>query len=711
MKKDDGIVKKTQEALHDKVVPAAREGLEKGSTIVSGILKDTGKKAGELVEAAGEKTREVGKALGERSERVLPNKNDSIRHFKKEAESLGHKAGKVKDQIVENSKETAESAIEFAKHKTGRVKKDVSSNADLAVKKADKIIHPGKGKKIVRNAAGIVVLAAAAAAGYAYYKKRLEEDEAIKAEFSEKMKKWNELEGDELADAGNEHPVRMKVRPGRVYQLSKNALLGEDIIVNISASHEGFTEFNPDDLSEPVNTVEEFRKKAGVIAGKTSEKAREVAEKTGEKAREVAEKTGEKAKEVVTKTSEKARQAAGTVSDKAKGVYHAASDKVEEVYEDASDRVEEVYEDSSDKIEELKGQDLEIRHEKKQSFGADDIPRFRNEPKDTWQSVGSSSDEVKETKDLEEGSTENSWRTEEEIDEVSRHTDKNIPESNDSWQVDEEIGVAEPDSLDNGWETVDPGSDMQENKMESDDSDKTPEDDLWEKDESGFEEDWLSDNEDPLGENISWDEDESVLMQKTEDLRRKGAEGYRLVKDKVTEAKDFVVDKYHEMKAEDEDEFESELFNEEFQVTIHNRGNKDYFFSPMLIQRYNSRKRVTTPVPAHEEGTTLEQRIIKPGETYSGRIVLKKTYSDDALIMFEDLLMKNSVAILLEEELDDDFLMEEGRDLNDDLLFEGIEGDLEDYEFADEEMTQLDDLDIEETEELDFDYTDDEPIV
>lgn len=713
MKKDDGLIKKTQDTLHDKVVPAAREGLDKGTTYVSGLLKDTGKKAGELVEAAGEKTRDVGKALGERSEKILPDKNDAFKHFRKEADAVGKKAARLKDDLTSQAKDKTEAAVEFTKRKSDRASREVSKAADKVAVKADKAQNGRRTrKKVVRTAAGAVVLAAAAAGAYAYYKKRLEEDEAIKAEFSEKMKKWNELEGDALAEAGSERPMKMKVRPTRVYMLNNNALLGDDIVVNITEPEEAMAEFNPDEVAEPVNTMEEFRRKAGEIAGRTGEKARQVA---------------------------------GTVGGKAKEVYQTAADKAEEAYQTAAEKAEEVYHSAADKAGDLKDQlgenQFEIRDGAK-GFGAEDTPRFRNESRDTWQPVEGIVKDVREkTDDMAENTTEDAWRVEEEIAEVPRHTDETVrqegaAQSPDAgWKQDIEPGTVKADSnvtreADENWK-LDPAlkdepghpdkdgkqlpddssGELKENKMETDDGDTTPSDNLWEKEDLGG--DTSGSSSDPLGENISWDDDESVLMQRTEELRRKGAEGFRTVKEKVAEAKDFVVDKYHEMKPEEEPETETDFFNEEYHVTIHNRGNKDYFFSPMLIQRYNSQKRMTTPVPAHEDGTTLEQRIIKPGETYTGKLVLKMTLQDDALIMFEDMLMKNSVAILLEEELDDQFLFDESRDLDDDLLFEGIEGDLEDYEFADEDMTalDLDELDIEEAEELDFDLSDDEPTV
>ncbi len=593
--KDDGIVKKTQEAINEKVVPAAKEGLEsaqellgKGANFLGDVLKEAGKKTEQAVEVAGEKTKAVredaGKTLEKTQERLIANKNDAYNYFKKNVNSKMNEAGKAVETLKSEAAAKKEEAVEFAKTKAG---------------KPTEIVKARKGKKVVKTAAGFAVLAAAAAGAYAYYKNRLEQDENVKAEFSEKMKKWNELEGEDLINAGKEAPARMHVRPTKIYPVGKNALLGEDIVVNIALAGEELAEFNPDDAAEPINPMEEIRRKAERAAGTAGETAKKVA---------------------------------GTVGEKAREVYHKASEKAEELKEIAEEKRDELKQTAEDFLNENKDLD-------------DAAQNLKDKAEDIGEAAGNAAEDLK-----------------------------------------------------------DKAEDLFENKMEYNPDGEKAEDnpaDMPDNLESSSEYD---------GETISWQEDESVLMQKTEELRNKTAEGFNVLKDKVTSAKDFVADKMNQMKPEEPEEIPEEFYTEEYDVTIHNRGNKDYFFSPMLIQRYNSKKRVTTPVPAHEEGTTLEQRIIKPGETYSGKIVLRKTVFDDAVIMFEDMLMKNSVAILLADELDDQFLMDESLELRDDLLFEGIDDDLEDYEFATDEAEnlELEDLEIEEAEELDFDFADED---
>lgn len=599
--KDEGIVKKTQEAINEKVVPAAKEGLEtaqellgKGANFVGELLKEAGKKTEQVMEAAGEKTKEVtadaGKTFEKTQEKLIANKNDAFNYFKKNVDTRLHRAEKAAEDLKQEAAARKDQAVEFTKSKASQ---------------APDLVKAKKGKTVVKTAAGVAVLAAAAAAAYTYYKNRKEQDEAVKAEFSEKMKKWNELEGEELVNAAMEKPVSMHVRPTKIYPIGKNALLGEDIVVNISAPGE-FTEFNPDDVAEPLNPVEEIRKKAEQVAATAGETAKKVA---------------------------------GTVGEKAKEAYQKASEKAEELKELAEEKRNELKQTAEDLLADNKG------------FG-DVVDNVEDKLEEAGDVVA---DKVEDVKDKAE-------------------------------------------------DVVDKAEDVLENKMESDPGEALNAEGLADKP------DFLSEADESKARQIAWEEDESVLMQKTEELRNKTAEGFNLLKEKVTEAKDFVVDKVNKLKPEELEEIPEEFFTEEYKVTIHNRGNKDYFFSPMLIQRYNSKKRVTTPVPAHEAETTLEQRIIKPGETYSGTLVLRKTIFDDAVIMFEDMLMKNSVAILLADEMDEQFLLDESLELRDDLLFEGIDDDLEDYEFAQDEAAELelDDLEIEEAEELDFDFSDED---
>lgn len=645
--KDEGIVKKTQEAINEKVMPAAREGLEsaqelieKGASLVGELLKDAGKKTEKVSEAAGELTRTVRKdaeeVLGRTGEKLVATKNDAFAHFRKSAEDASEEAHRVREDVRKDVQAKSREAVDFTKTKAAQVGAGT----------------PHKGRKVVKSAAGVAVLAAAAAGAYAYYRNRQDKDEAIKAEFSEKMKKWNEMGEAELGEAEAEIPTRMHVRPTRIYRLGQNAQLGDDIIVNVTWPGEELSQFNPDEVSEAINPMEELRKRA--------ESAMDSA---GETARRVAGTVGEKAREAVAVATEKAEEA-----------YAVAQEKAGEVRTRLAERRQEGEALIQDNEEGLDEMERDVREGFREAKRAPEHFNTAETARKSMEMPGEASPE-----DLKDFSEDDLLAPVEGVQQLSRDLDESLDEAKQSI------------------------SDELENKLETPPGDKTVEDDVVENDVV---------NDYDL-QHITWEDDESVLMQKTENLRNKTQEGFQTLKEKFLEARDYLEERVNRAKPEPAEETEEELYAEELQITVHNRGNKDYFFSPMLIQRYNSSRRETTPVPAHEQGTTLEQRIIKPGETYQGTLVLRKTDSDDAIIMFEDMLMKSSVAILLDEDLDDLFLEDESYDRQDDLLFEGIEGDLEDYDFADEDGLDLDldDLDVEETEELSFDYSEDDPKV
>lgn len=645
--KDEGIVKKTQEAINEKVMPAAREGLEsaqelleKGASLVGELIKDAGKKTEKVSEAAGELTRTVRKdaeeVLGRTGEKLVATKNDAFAHFRKSAEEASEEVHRVRDDVRKDVRAKSREAVDFTKTKAAQVGAET----------------PRRGRKVVKSAAGVAVLAAAAAGAYAYYRNRQEKDEAIKAEFSEKMKKWNEMGDAELVNAEAEIPARMHVRPTRIYRVGQNAQLGDDIIVNVTWPGEELAQFNPDEVSEAINPVEELRKRA--------ESAMDTA---GETARRVAGTVGEKAREAVAVATEKAEEA-----------YAVAQEKAEEVRTRLAERRQDGEAMIQDNEEGLDDMERDIRQGFKEAKRA---PEHFNTAETARQSMKMPTEARPE--DLKDFSEEDLLAPEDGLQQLSHDLEEGLEDAKQAV------------------------SDELENKLETPPGDESVQDDVVENDVV---------NEYDL-EHITWEDDESVLMQKTENLRNKTQEGFLTLKEKFLEARDYLEERVNRAKPEPAEETEEELYAEELQITVHNRGNKDYFFSPMLIQRYNSSRRETTPVPAHEVGTTLEQRIIKPGETYQGTLVLRKTDSDDAIIMFEDMLMKSSVAILLDEDLDDLFLEEETYDRQDDLLFEGIEGDLEDYDFADEDGLDLDldDLDVEEAEELSFDYSEDDPKV
>jgi len=113
----------------------------------------------------------------------------------------------------------------------------------------------------------------------------------------------------------------------------------------------------------------------------------------------------------------------------------------------------------------------------------------------------------------------------------------------------------------------------------------------------------------------------------------------------------------------------------EYKVTIHNKGEEDYTFNPMQLQLYDLMKRSVYLVPKHAEGTTLGRVVVKPGETYTGKLFVKKNMGKkQGILFFDDLSLSHSVLFLGEGE--------ETVEVDTDLVLD------EDYLYADEEVLE-----------------------
>lgn len=704
MKKNDGIVKKTQDVVDDVVAPKAKEGinnagqlLSKGVEAVGGFLKEAGKKteefgknrakgdlvgdAGKAAEKVGEKAKEV-KANAEDafqkvSEKIIETKNDAFDRFNKQADKTKDKADKTVAQVQDKAQDVKEDLTGFAKTS--------SRKAEGIVADQTSALRKGKPKhKVLKGAAGVAVAAAAAAGAYTYYKAKKDQDEKIKADFSERMKRWNDLSGEDLDNARQEAKEKMPVRPGRTYRYGKNALLGEDIVVSIVPAGEEIHAFNPENIGQPVNPMEEIRNRAQILADQAGSKAKTVAANVAEKAKEVGAKAkdvasdlGAKAKESTGDLGSKARNVADDLGHKAKEVGAKAKDVAGDLGEKARHGVEEVKEKVGDKVEESK-----LTNQKPPAELTDDSFTYKPEIDPDQSGYEAEGPTVK-------------------VDDESL-LDEDLKAEVETMEEGDEV-IMEAEVIEDDFESnpMESNGDRTEDRIvenQGGDDPATAESQIGHDGEGVS---WVEDsvNQVQAGqkEDIQWEEDESVLMQKTEGLRKKTSEGMHILREKFEEAKAFIQERMERKEAPQADE--EELTAKEYQVTIHNRGNKDYFFSPALLQRYNSAKRLASPVPTHEEGTTLEQRIIKPGETYTGTLVLNQADQDDAIIMFEDMLMKNSVAVLMTEDLDDEFLVDESTDMNDDLLFEDFNDDPSEYEFVEEEPTVIEEDLIEDPQE------------
>lgn len=534
-----------------------------------------------------------------------------------------------------------------------------------------------------------VAFATAAAAGaYILYQRKKVQDDKVKAEFSEKMKKWNELNEEDLTKAKSEEAKAMNVRPGRVYGIGKNALLGEDIIVNISSADKEI-EFNPEEEAVPVDRFEELKKKGQEFAKAAAIRAKELSKEMGDKAQEYREAIEKKAEEI----AKKAKESAEDLDEAAEDIKDDAVEVIQDKAEEVSDKAEEIKEDVSDKLENNNESDgkevLDNIVEKAKDLGEnlqDKVEDLKDKAEDAGllekaKNIGEAlKDKFDDLKDKAEGS---------EILDKAKDFGENIEDKFEDLEEKAKgsgiLGGAfkKLDEIKAKDIVEDLKDGKLDNKMESDGKEVV--DDIVEKAQDKVEDvkdaaevaaEEAKEGFKEFSDNIKWEDDESVLVQKGEELLNIAKEKLEVIKEKFGQVSDSINERIDEYKREKELPEEPEItYAEEYNVVIHNKGNKDYFFSPMLIQRYNSKKKQTIPTPYHEHGTTLEQKIIRPGETYTGKIVINKSADDDAIIMFEDMLMRNSIAIKLEEDLSDDFLDEKEVQFVDELLFNDVEKD------------------------------------
>lgn len=583
MKKDD-LFKKTQDT--------AQNLLEKGKDLVQDLMEkaeDAGlnEKFNELKGNVVDKTKDLKENL---------EKSDVAKNTKETVQSFIDKVSENFKEIKKNSEEKKDNAISNARDNMQNLSSIVNEN--IINKKDTKAmtreeLKAGKGGKAL---ASVAIGAAAVAGAYSLYINRKNQEEALKAEFSERMKKWHELEDGELEEDLKKGVKRMTVRNVKLYPKNSNALLGEDIIINITPFDE-FHTFNPDKVSEEINPMEDVKKKAQDLAKMVQDRLVKLSEEMGNKAEEIKSN----ADNLVNDTGENVKNAKSFAKD----AFNTAKEKVSETMKSAAKAAEELRDKNFEFEDDLKNK------------------------------VDNISDEIKE----------------------------NVEDAKDKIE----------DVIENNLE----GEDIMEDNI-------IPKEEKEEVKKSVFNPASRNMNiEDEMIKkmgNIKWEEEKKPYQKATEEIKNVALSGFEAFRKTLSNVKDQITNNVENAKKAAQDALnkeEEELNNEEtvvsqFDVTIHNKGNKDYYFTPMLIQRFNSKNKTSLPCPRHEEGTTLEQRIIKPGETYTGRLFIRLAESDDALVIFEDMLMNGAAAILLNDDSKDDFIKAEDKDLVDEILFEDI---------------------------------------
>lgn len=494
------------------------------------------------------------------AENIFEKSSDLATDARITGESLAEKATDIKDELLgklenyinnrkEDIRDKKEEIVDFRNKKTEEIK-----DSYKGFKKNNVEEKNNTGKVIL----GAAAAAAAAAAAYYIYKKNVEHDETVKAEFSEKMKKWNDCDDCHLDLVMSQVKMPMKIKPSRVYKINTNGKLSDDIIINISEEGKNIT-FNPEEKIQVVNPLGNLKERADEIAKAAGQKAKDVSQMVSEKAekiKETAEFNAELAKETISEKIEnmKSRSEMKDVLDEKNDEFKDLEYKVENVRADIKNDIEEIKEDHMDK-----------------------------DPHDP------------------------------------------ISELEDSLV---EAGPTETENV----------------KIEI--------------------------NNNPEANNVVTEEIESGIIRKGEDVVLKGKDTLIKASEVLSNIKKTLAEKISSLKKDPieearikEDEFNKNAITKVFDVVIHNKGNKDFYFSPVLIQRYCSADRVTTPTPRHEDGTELEKRVIKPGETYHGKLAIKLDHCDDAIIVYEDLTLRNSIAFILGNELDEKYIDSDQEDM------------------------------------------------
>lgn len=174
---------------------------------------------------------------------VMPKAKDALHDIRESALNIYEKGVESTHSFLENRAEKKDEVVELVTKKTEEVKAGVNK----ALKKPEPLAPKKSNKgKIV---AGVAI--ASAAAAYAVYKTRKIKNDKLKEEYSEKMKRWAELNEEELLEEADAFVAPLRVMPGKIYKEGMNAELKEGVVINVSAPSEDFV-FDPERKEEPL---------------------------------------------------------------------------------------------------------------------------------------------------------------------------------------------------------------------------------------------------------------------------------------------------------------------------------------------------------------------------------------------------------------------------------------------------------------------------
>ena len=537
------------------------------------------------------KSEEIVKKGEEIVNEVYPKVKDATQDLKDSVVGLVEKGAQSAQSFFEKKDKIQDETKDFLVSKHEIVKGDV-----------EKVFEPKSNKKNTGKVVAGVALASLAASAYAIYKAKKIKNDNLKSEYAEKLQRWAELDMTQFDTETGDFNEPITVVPKKVYKVGSNAKLGDSIVINISKPSEGFS-FNPEDEGKPLADLD-IKKKIMTKAAEVKEKIKEKIDET-----KLQSKLGSmEAKDKYVEIKDIAEEKLEDVKSK---FDQEITPNIKETLKETKEKVEELKEEAKDKLDDLKSNDMAFEDIKKK------LENLKDKVEDKVEDLTEDSKEAFEKlKDKVEDKVEDSKEAIEKL--KDKVEDKTGDLGGDSKEAFEKLKDKVGDKVEDSKEAFEKIKDKVEDKI----------DDLKSNDMAIDEPDNIVDE--PFG-----------VEEIIDDLK----EGKDTIVEKAKKAAESAKAK---LKGNDEDKESQSL--DEFEVTIHNKGDKDYVFSPMQIQLYDLRKRAVRIKAKHEEGTTLGPVTIKPGETYRGKLYIKKTVNKpEGLIFFKDLGLKESVVYFLNE--------------------------------------------------------------
>lgn len=619
------------------------------------------------------KFKEVEKLIGKGEDLAkdfVPKAMDTLSDIKDTAVNMYEKGLEGAQHFLEKGDKSRVEAMEIAEKKMKETRKAAVKGADevrkMASKRADEVVDfasarqkdvlnavPAVGTSYKKKRTGKVVagtaVAALAAASYAYYMNKKMKNDKLKEDYSVKMKRWSELDETELETEAGENMEPVRIIPKKVYMEGTNAKLTDGIVVRIAKPEEGRA-FNPHEegkLLAGIDFVSTLKDKASTGMTTIKKKMEEAKVQTKLGAMEAKDKM------------EEMRDKVGDID---------ITDKVRGTVEEARMQAHLGTMETKDKFEELKEKSAELKREVESDYNAatgrlseDSAEGFTpnidsdgtyTENKMADEDLGDKVDNLKDkAKDKFEDAKD---KVEDAVGEPSENRD---PSGYYSENIQGMRGQAGYDKNDWNDSSANLGMNDTSNRFEDlntdteaklEDIEKTVRVGPQDGDSVGMESDIYIEEKSSVPFEPYGEERYEDMSHKSKEVMDKMKDVKDTVAEKITTAADTVMNKVRP----ETPYYEKELV--EYEVIIHNGGNDDYFFNPLLIQKYDVKKKNVDIKPFHKKGTTLESKVIQPGETYTATLMVEKEIGkSEGLVVFEDVMMDNASLILLKDSTTD----------------------------------------------------------